>query len=78
MKVSVSTEGPPYTLLVTSYGRTAIAGPRVLRGGLHPDIQWNHVDANSDQVHAQKLQTYFDELSRTGKPSKRALRTFGE
>lgn len=77
MKVTVSQDGPPYRLLVTSHGYTSIAGPRVLRGGIHPVIQWSHVDTNTANLHAQKLQTYFDELDSIRKPSKRELRTYG-
>jgi hypothetical protein len=77
MKVSVSTDGPPFRLLVTSHGRTAVAGPRVFRGGILPAIQWSHYDTQNAQIHADKLQAYFDELPGAKKPSKRALRAFG-
>ena len=77
MKVSISTDGPPFRLMVESYGRIAVAGPRVLRGGIHPSIQWEHSAIETANDHATKLQSYFDELPGAKKPSKRALRAFG-
>ncbi len=76
MKVSVSAESP-FRLMVESHGRIAVAGPRVLRGGIHPSILWQHDDLTTANDHAAKLQSYFDELPGSKKPSKRAIRAFG-
>lgn len=77
MIVSISPDGPPYRLMIESHGRIAVAGPRVLRGGVPPAIEWSHADTITAKSHADKLQSYFDGLTSAKRPSKRALRAFG-
>lgn len=65
-----------HVLMVTSHGRTAEAGPRILRAPPHPDVKWRHdslVDAERD---AATLRRYFDGLGKG--PSKAKLRRAGE
>jgi hypothetical protein len=65
-----------YHLMCDGPGGLAIAGPRILRGGQHPDIQWSHADEIAAEADAAKLRTYFASLP-TKKPSRAAERRQG-
>lgn len=67
-----------YVLMVTSYGRVAEAGPRILRAAPHPDIKWRHSDEATASHDAGLLQRYLNERDAGAKISKRAQRAFGE
>jgi hypothetical protein len=43
-----------------SHGRVAIAGPRILRGGPHPDVAWSHETQEQAEADAKKLRAYFE------------------
>ncbi len=67
-----------HVLMVTSYGRTSEAGPRILRAPPHPDVQWRHADEAAATRDASLLQRYLVEREAGARVSKRAQRTFGE
>jgi hypothetical protein len=56
-------------------GRVAIAGPRILRGYPHPDIQWAHETQEAAEKDAEKLRGYFKGLPK--QPSKKRVRAMG-
>ncbi len=61
-KVSVQPDGATFRLVVTSYGSTAPAGPRLMRGLPHPKIEFSgHPTQEAAQTDASKLQVYIDE-----------------
>ncbi len=60
--VSLSFRGDLWYIMVTTYGRTEIAGPRILRAPPHPDIGWSHTDKASAERDAQRLRDYLATL----------------
>lgn len=60
MKVSIQTTRSGYGLYVTSYNRTEPAGPRVLRGKPHPDVEWEYSKHEDALNGAARLQAYID------------------
>jgi hypothetical protein len=70
-------ETEQWTLLVTSHGRTAPAGPRLFRGTPWPDIQFQHSTGAAADKDARVLQTYMDACAARKKPSKAQVRKQG-
>lgn len=76
-KVSVQPDGATFRLFVTSYGSTAPAGPRLLRGLPHPKIEFSgHATLAAAEADAAKLTVYIDETWTT-KTSKAKARKEG-
>jgi hypothetical protein len=78
ISVAFSAETEEHVLMVTSYGRTAEAGPRILRAPPHPDIVWRHTTEATATHDAGLLQRYLTEREAGKKISKKAQRAFGE
>lgn len=74
--ISTSFRGDRWYIMVTSYGRTEVAGPRILRAPPHPDIEWSHPEQGQAESHAQLLRNYLDQLP-TRTVSKKKLRQMG-
>lgn len=72
--ISTSFRGDRWYIMVTSYGRTEVAGPRILRAPPHPDIEWSHADKEKAEADAQRLRDYLASLP-SRKPSKAKLRS---
>lgn len=64
-----------WVILVTSHAHTSVAGHRILRGGVHPDIEWSHDTQAQAKAAKIKLHTYLESLP-SRKTSKTALRRF--
>jgi hypothetical protein len=75
LSTAFSEEDLCFRIYCESHGRVAIAGPRILRGGPHPDVSWTHETAESAEADAAKLRTYFAALPK--QPSKAKLRKQG-
>jgi hypothetical protein len=75
LTTAFSEEDLCYRIYCESHGRTAIAGPRILRGGPHPSVSWAHETAESAEADAKKLRAYFAALPK--QPSKKAARKMG-
>jgi hypothetical protein len=73
--VAFSPDDMCFRIYCESHGRTAIAGPRILRGGPWPDVQWAHETQEAAEADAKKLRAYFEGLGRG--PSKSKLRKQG-
>jgi hypothetical protein len=58
------------------YPGVSPAGPRILRGQPHPDIQFSHEDEDACNRDAQKLRDYLAGLKQK-EPSKKAVRAVG-
>jgi len=65
-----------FVIMATSYGRSAVAGPRILRAPPHPDIAYRHKTEDGANRDAAKLRAYFEGLGKG--PSKAKLRAAGE
>lgn len=64
-----------HLIMATSYSKTEPAGLRLLRGGEHPDIQFQHATAESAEKDAELLRRYLASLGKP--PSKAKLRRGG-
>lgn len=74
--VSTSFRGDRWYIMVTTYGRTEVAGPRILRAPPHPDIEWSHPEQGQAEAHATLLRNYLAALPARS-PSKKKLRQMG-
>ena len=75
LTTAFSEEDLCYRIYCESHGRVAIAGPRILRGGPWPEVQWTHETAESAEADAAKLRAYFAALPK--QPSRAKLRKMG-
>jgi len=75
-QISVEPVGSEFVLMATSYGRTDVAGPRILRAPPHPDIAWRHSDETQAAADANKLQQYLDGVTKA--PSRTKIRQAGD
>lgn len=67
------------TLMATSHGYTAVAGPRLFRAAPHPDIRFTHSDPDVAEKDSATLQAYLDALApRKGKKKSTATGAFSE
>ena len=74
--VAFSAETEEHVLMATSYGRTDVAGPRILRAAPHPNIAWRHTDETQAAADAKKLQQYL--VGVTLAPSRTKVRQAGD
>lgn len=74
MKITVefSLDTGLYHLMCESHGRVATAGPRILRGGIHPQIAWSHETEEAAEKDATKLRAYFDAMPAMRKTKKKS------
>lgn len=79
MKISVTYDfdTDQHILMVTAYGSTDPAGPRLFRSPPHPDIQFSHSTEQAAKDAASKLQAYLDACAAKKKPSKAQIRKQG-
>jgi len=76
LSITYDMESAHYVIMAESHGRSAVAGPRILRAPPHPDVQWRHDTQEAAEADVQKLRQYFDGLGRG--PSKAKLRKQGD
>lgn len=76
ISVAFSSDTEEHVIMATSYGRTSEAGPRILRGGQHPDVKWRHPTEDSAEADAAKLRAYFASLGKA--PSRTQVRQAGD
>lgn len=62
----------------TSHGRTAIAGPRILRGPPHPVVAFAHETEAGAEADAAKLRAYFEAMPKAKKGKSKAKGAFEE
>lgn len=69
-----------YHIMCESHGRTAVAGPRILRGGPHPEVIWSADTEEELGPSIKALRAYFDALPapRKGKVKSKATGAFSE
>jgi hypothetical protein len=75
LTTAFSEEDLCFRIYCESHGRVAIAGPRILRGGPWPEVQWAHETQAEAEKDAEKLRQYFAGLPKA--PSKKAARKMG-
>lgn len=64
-------EALAFRLYVTSYGRTAPAGPRLFRAPPHPRVRWVHDTQEAAEADAATLRTYLAGLEPQRKGKKK-------
>jgi hypothetical protein len=57
LSVAFSEEDLCYRIYVESHGRTAIAGPRILRAPPHPSVSWAHETQEAAEADAKAHET---------------------
>lgn len=60
-----------WTLFATSYGRTAIAGPRIFRHEPWPEVEFRHATRETAEQHAITLREYLSDCA-SGKRNDKA------
>lgn len=66
-EITITQVGYEFVLMANSHGRSAIVGPRILRGNGVLDIDIRHPTRELAEAAAEKLRTY---LAGQGKPGK--------
>lgn len=59
-------------IMCENYGRTAYAGPRILRAPPHPDVRWEHENEEEAEKDLAKLRAYFAALPAAKKTKKKS------